>query len=170
MAKFLALAAIVVGFGLAGPAFAQGPAVLGTDAAACHPGSSGTAALVTVTGFKDRVGRLRIQNYTGIKGEYLESGKYLRRQEMPITASGDMHVCLTLPGPGRYVVVALQDRDENGKLSPFSDGIGFTNNPRLGLSKPAAEKTLFTAGPGVTNVTIVLNYLRGLSVRPIGQK
>ncbi|OYU16004.1 MAG: hypothetical protein CFE37_02910 [Alphaproteobacteria bacterium PA4] len=170
MAKFLALAAIVASFGLAGPAAAQNPAVLGTDAAACHPGSSGTAVLVTVTGFKDRVGRLRIQNYTGNKGEYLESGKYLRRQEMPITAGGDMHVCLTLPGPGRYVVVALQDRDENGKLSPFSDGIGFTNNPRLGLSKPAAEKTLFTAGPGVTNVTIVLNYLRGLSVRPIAQK
>lgn len=170
MAKLLGLAAIVAGFSLAAPAVAQGPQPLGSDAAACHHGNAGASVLVTVTGFKDRVGRLRIQNYTGIKGEYLESGKYLRRQELPITASGDMHVCLTLPGPGRYVVVALQDRDENGKLSPFSDGIGFTNNPRLGLSKPAAEKTLFTAGPGVNNVTIVLNYLRGLSVRPIAQK
>ncbi len=143
--------------------------MLGTDAAACRPGASGTAALVTVHGFKDRDGRLRIQDYTGEKGEYLESGKYLRRQEMPVTTAGDVTVCLTLPGPGRYVIVALHDRNEDGKLSIFGDGIGFSNNPRLGLSKPDAEKTLFTAERGVTPVRIVLNYLRGLSVRPIGK-
>jgi uncharacterized protein (DUF2141 family) len=141
--------------------------VLGTDAGACRPGIGGTAALVTVHGFKDRDGRLRIQDYTGEKGEYLESGKYLRRQEMKVTAAGDMTVCLTLPGPGRYVIVALHDRNEDGKLSVFSDGIGFSNNPRLGLAKPDAVKTLFTAEHGVSPVRIVLNYMHGLSVRPI---
>ncbi len=160
------LAAFTASTLFAAPALAQGPIVLGSDTAACVPGAGGHAALVTVRGFRDRAGRLRVQNYTGAKGEYLESGKYLRREEMPMTASGDMAVCLPLPGPGRYVVVALHDRDQDGKLSIFSDGIGFSQNPKLGLAKPAAEKTLFTAEAGVTRVTIVLNYLHGLSVRP----
>ncbi len=173
MANYFKAAATAVGLILmaatARPAAAQGPVVLGSDAAECRPGASGTAALVTVHGFKNRDGRLRIQNYTGTKGEYLESGKYLRRQEMPMTAAGDMVVCLVLPGPGRYVVVALHDTNSDGKLSVWQDGIGFSNNPRLGLSKPAAEKTLFTADAGVNNVRIVMNYLRGLSVSPLKQ-
>ncbi|WP_426167698.1 DUF2141 domain-containing protein [Sandarakinorhabdus sp. DWP1-3-1] len=151
----------------ASPAAAQGPVVLGGDAADCRPGAAGTSALVTVHGFKNRDGRLRIQNYTGTKGEYLESGKYLRRQEIAMTADGDMTVCLALPGPGRYVIVALHDTNSDGKLSVWSDGIGFSNNPKLGLAKPPADKTLFTATPGVNNVRIVMNYLRGLSVSPL---
>ncbi len=167
MANSYRAAAIAAGlFLMAAPLMAQGPAVLGSDAADCRSGASGSAALITVHGFRNRDGRLRVQDYTGTKGEYLESGKYLRRQEMPMTSSGDMTVCLALPGPGRYVIVALHDTDSDGKLSIWSDGIGFSNNPKLGLSKPAAEKTLFTAGTGVTDVRIVLNYLHGLSVRP----
>ncbi len=151
---------------LAAPALAQGPVVLG-DSAACRPGAGGTAALVTVHGFKDRDGQLRVQNYTGEKDEYLASGKYLRRHDLPMSAAGDMIVCLTLPGPGRYVIVALHDRDTNGKLSVWSDGIGFTNNPRLRLAKPSPDETLVSFGPGVTPVRIVMNYRRGLSVKPL---
>lgn len=150
----------------AAPALAQAP-VLGPEAAACRPGAGGTAALVTVHGFKDREGQLRIQNYTGRKGEYLESGKYLQRHDVPMAATGDMTVCLSLPGPGSYVIVALHDRDANGKLSVWSDGIGFTGNPRLALAKPAPERTVIPFGPGVTPVRIVMNYRRGLSVRPL---
>jgi uncharacterized protein (DUF2141 family) len=151
---------------LAAPALAQGPVVLG-DTAACRPGADGTAALVTVQGFKDRNGQLRIQNYTGAKDEFLASGKYLRRHDVPLSAAGDMTVCLTLPGPGRYVIVALHDRDSNGKLSVWSDGIGLSNNPRLRLAKPSPDETLFSFGPGVTPIRIVMNYRRGLSVKPL---
>jgi uncharacterized protein (DUF2141 family) len=147
------------------PAWAQ-PVVLG-DTAACRPGASGAAALVTVHGFKDRQGQLRVQNYTGLKGEFLESGKYLRRHDVPMTAAGDMTVCLTLPGPGNYVIVALHDRDTDGKLSVWSDGIGFTGNPHLRLAKPKPEETVLAFGPGVTPVRIVMNYRRGFSVRPL---
>ncbi len=156
---------------LAAPAAAQGPVVLGDDAAACNPGAPGhtgtTAALVTIHGFKNRAGQLRIQDYTGAKDEYLATGKFLRRHDIPMTAAGDMIVCLTLPGPGSYVIVALHDRDANGKLSVWSDGIGFTNNPRLRLAKPAADDTLVSFGPGVTPVRIVMNYRRGFSVKPL---
>ena len=162
---------------LAAPAVAQGPIVFG-DTAACRPGADGTAALITVHGFKDRNGQLRIQNYTGAKGEFLESGKFLRRHDvpMPVMTSvgganapiGDMTICLSLPGPGRYVIVALHDRDTNGKLSVWSDGIGLSNNPHLRLAKPTPEETLVSFGPGVTPVRIIMNYRRGFSVKPLG--
>lgn len=169
MANSRALASFLAGcFLLIAPAHAQGPTVHG-DTAACRPGASGTAALVTVHGFKDREGQLRIQNYTGIKGEFLESGKYLRRHDVPMDPAGDMTVCLQLPGPGSFVIVALHDRDTNGKLSVWSDGIGFTGNPRLRLAKPSPAETVIPFGPGVTPVRIVMNYRRGLSVRPLDQ-
>lgn len=151
----------------ASPAAAQ---ILGSDAAACAPGAAGPAVLVNVIGFKDRAGRLRVQNYPDEKEDYLGSGRYLRRQEMPVTAAGDMQVCLTLPAPGSYVMVALHDRNEDGKLSIWGDGIGFSNNPKIPLGKPALEKTRFSAGPGVTRLDVVLNYMQGLSPRPIRQK
>jgi len=163
---------------LPAPALAQGPVVFG-DTAACRPGADGTAALITVHGFKDRNGQLRIQNYTGAADEFLASGKFLRRHDVPMpimtsvgganTPIGDMTICLTLPGPGRYVIVALHDRDTNGKLSVWSDGIGFSANPRLRLAKPTPEETLVNFGPGVTPVRIVMNYRRGFSVKPLDQ-
>ncbi|GGI67145.1 hypothetical protein GCM10007973_00350 [Polymorphobacter multimanifer] len=157
---------------LAVPAEAQ---VLGTDAAACAPnttgaGASGPAVLVTVIGFKNRDGRLRVQFYPDEQEDYLGSGKYIRRQEVPVTASGNMQVCITVPRPGSYVMVALHDRNEDGKLNVWSDGIGFSNNPRIPLGKPPLEKTRFTAGPGITRIDVVLNYMQGLSPRPIRQK
>ncbi len=142
-------------------------APLGTDAPACAPGATGNAVLVTVVGFKDREGKLRVQYYPAEAEDYLGSGRYLRRQEIPVTASGDMQVCLTLPAPGSYVMVALQDRNEDGKLNVFSDGIGFSNNPKIPLGKPPLEKTRFAAGPGITRLRIVLNYLSGFSPKPI---
>jgi uncharacterized protein (DUF2141 family) len=141
--------------------------ILGSDASACLPGASGPAVLVTVVGFKDRDGRLRVQYYPAEKEDYLGSGRYIRRQEMSVTANGDMRVCLTLPAPGSYVMVALHDRNTDGKLNVWSDGIGFSNNPRIPLGKPALEKTRFRAGPGVSQLEVVLNYMQGLSPRPI---
>jgi uncharacterized protein (DUF2141 family) len=152
----------------AAPAQAQAP-VLGTDAAACQPGGSGHAALVRITGFKDREGRLRLQYYSDDPKTWLASGAYLRRQEMPMTAAGDMVICITVPTPGAYAFVVLHDRDEDGRLSIWTDGVGFSNNPKLVLAKPKLAPILHNVGPGVTPMTIVMNYRRGLSVRPLAQ-
>jgi uncharacterized protein (DUF2141 family) len=154
----------LIGLAAAHPAAAD---VLGSDPGACRPGAGGTAALVTVAGFKDREGRLRVQNYRGTPEEFLASGRYLHREQMPVTPTGDMALCLPLPGPGAYAIVALHDRDSNGKLSVWSDGVGFSRNPRLGLSKPRPQTTLMNFPSGVTQVRIVLNYRQGLSVRPL---
>lgn len=141
--------------------------VLGTDAQACLPGGTGHAALVRVTGFKDRQGRLRLQYYSNDPKTFLASGSYIRRQEVPMTAAGDMVLCITVPSPGPYAFVVLHDRDEDGRLSIWSDGVGFSNNPRLALAKPKVGPLLVEVGAGVTPMTVVMNYRRGLSVRPL---
>lgn len=158
-------AAALLGAALAGSADAEAP---DNAADACRPGATTAAALVTVQGFKDRRGKLRIQNYRGNPEEFLASGRYLHREEASVSPDGEMTLCLPLPGPGNYAIVALHDRDSNGKLSVWSDGVGFSRNPRLALSKPALDATMMNFGAGVTTVRIVLNYRRGLSVRPLG--
>ena len=132
---------------------------------ACVAGAHGTAALVTVHGFRDRTGNLRIAIYRANEEEYLESGRYVQRLDTPMTEEGDMTVCAPVPEAGRYAVFALHDRNENGKLDPFRDGVGMSQNPKFGLSKPKLEKVEIDLD-GVTPITIQLNYLQGLSVRP----
>jgi hypothetical protein len=73
MANCRVAARVATGFlGLAAalPAAAD---VLCGDRGACRAGADGTAALLIITGFKDRVGRLRVQNYRATPEEFLAS-------------------------------------------------------------------------------------------------
>ena len=126
-----------------------------------------TAARVHVTGFKDRVGNLRVQVYGADPEEFLESGKKIVRVEGEVSPSGDMNVCVPLPGPGTYALVVLHDRDSNGRLSVWNDGVGFSRNPRLGLSMPDHSKVKVSVPNGTTDIQVTLNYRQGLSVRPL---
>jgi len=142
--------------------------ILGPEAAACRPGAEGPAALVRIYGFKDRGGTLRVQVYGNNPEEFLEKGKKLKRVELPVTSSGDMNVCVELPRYGQYAIAVRHDRDNNRK-SGWSDGGGFSGNPRLSLTnlKPDFEDVSFTARPGVTVVDVVMNYRSGLSIKPV---
>ena len=64
----------------------------------------------------------------------------------------------------------LHDRDSNHKFGWRVDGLGFAGNPKLGWSKPKADNASATARNGPTPVTIVLNYQRGLAMRPLKKK
>jgi uncharacterized protein (DUF2141 family) len=134
--------------------------------AACAPGAPGPAALVTVEGFKDRAGQLRIAIYPANEADFLAPARYVQRLDTPLTAGGSMTVCAPVPAPGDYVVVALHDRDRNGKLGPFRDGAGFSRNPKLGLAKPKIE-TVRVRLDAVTPLSITLNYLQGLRPAPV---
>lgn len=137
--------------------------------AACAPGAGQAAALVTVHGFKDREGNLRIAIYRAREDELLASGLYVQRLDTPVTPSGEMTVCAPVPAAGDYVVAALHDRDANGKFGAFRDGVGFSRNPRLGLAKPKVEVAQVRLD-GVTPLRIELNYLQGLKVAPVRSK
>ena len=131
----------------------------------CRSGSGGTHALVRVIGFRQNSGRVRVQSYRG--NTWLERGEWLHRVEVPVSGR-NMTVCLPLPGPGVYGIGVRHDMNNNGETDR-RDGGGYSGNPDLSLTnlRPSFSQVSFRAGRGVTNVTIVLNYLQGLSVEPI---
>jgi uncharacterized protein (DUF2141 family) len=153
---------------LAKPAAAQQPEILGSDAAACAAGAPGPAYKVTVTGFKDREGQLRIEIYNAVDSEFLvsstkliEQGKLFRRIDVPMRPEGDMTLCIAAPRPGTYAVVILHDRNRNGKFDLARDGVGFTRNPRSRFSKPKAAAVADSIGDEVKSHKVILNYFQG---------
>ena len=142
---------------------------LGKAEAACRPNETGPAVLVLVTGLKDREGRIKAELYPANDADFLAddnvlimAGKAFRRVEMPVPPSGPVQLCLRIPAPGAYALTVLHDRDANRKFGLATDGVGFSGNPKLGLSKPRAASARFVAGGGLTPVTVRMNYRRGL--------
>ena len=142
---------------------------LGKAEAACRVNETGPAVLVLVTGLKDREGRIKAELYPANDDDFLAddnllimAGKAFRRVETPVPPSGPVQLCLRVPGPGAYALSVLHDRDANRKFGLSTDGVGFSGNPKLGLSKPRAASTRFVAGAGLTPVTLRMNYRRGL--------
>jgi len=145
------------------PAAVQGP-----HAASCAPGAKSPALLLTVTGFKDQVGQVRVKAFRASEDDFLKSRKDLVRFDVPVPAKGDLTVCLPLPGGhDTDAVTVLHDRDMDGKTDLWSDGFGVSNNPKLRLAKPSVGEVAFKAPASVGVMKIVLNYVSGLSVKPI---
>lgn len=169
-------ARLVLAAAAASAAAAQAP-ILGPDAAACRPGSGETALLVVVDGFKHRNGLVRAEVYPATEEDFLKldhrlkaEGKFFRRVEVAPPPSGPAKICVRLPGPGDYAVLAAHTTNvatHRRKFNFREDGVGFANNPRLGTSRPRVERVTVTAGRGVTEEVVILNYLRGLAMRPI---
>ena len=164
---FLSAAAVAAALTL--PA-APAAAALGPDAAACSAGANRPAMLVSVNGFKNRAGRLRVQVYGSNPSEFLAKGKKLRRIDLPVSGTGPMNVCVAVPRPGTYAVAVRHDADGNNK-SGWNDGGGFSNNPRISLMdlKPSLKETAISVPNGVKPVRVVLNYRRGLAIGPVGR-
>lgn len=142
---------------------------LGKAEGQCRPNESGPAVMITVVGLKDRKGNLRAELYPDNDQDFLEddnilinAGKTFRRVEMPVPAAGAVMLCIRTPGPGSYTISLLHDRDMNRKFGLSSDGVGFPGNPKLGLSKPKASAVRLVTTAGITDISIRLNYRRGL--------
>ena len=140
------------------------------DMSQCRAGAGGSAALVQVVGFRDSNGRVRVQSYRG-DDSWLERGQWLHRVDIPARPRNrNMTVCLPLPGPGTYGIAVRHDSNGNNR-SDRRDGGGFSNNPDISFPfnlEPDVDEVRFRAGSGVTRVRIVLNYMQGTSIEPIG--
>ena len=161
-AALASLALSGAAFAFAAPASAQ----LGPDAAACRSG--GQAVLVTVDGFRQRTGNVRVAIYGSDPSRFLARGQTLRKINVPVTGAGPMRICVALPGPGRYAVAVRHDVNGNNH-SDWSDGGGFSRNPRISLTnlRPNYNNVAINVGRGVTPVNVVLNYRFGLAIRPV---
>ncbi len=166
------LAGLVLSETAAAPV-ASGPS-LGKAEGQCRANEAGPAFMVTVAGLKDRQGQLKLEVYPSTDADFLaddnvliNQGKTFRRVEQALPAIGNPVLCIRVPGAGPYSVSLLHDRDMNRKFGWTVDGIGFSGNPRLGWSKPRAAAARANAGPGLTSITIVMNYRRGLGVAPL---
>lgn len=164
----LALAAIA----LATPVHAAD--ILGPDAAACRPGSGKDAVLVTVDGFKNREGTLRLEMWPGTDADFMRDhhqlvaeGKPYHRVTVPMPASGPARVCVPLPGAGTYALGAFHSPSGQRKFNFRDDGATFTRNPKVGLSKPKATDVSMRFSAGLSEATVTMNYLRGLGFKPI---
>jgi uncharacterized protein (DUF2141 family) len=150
---------------------------LGGAEGACRPDEHGPALRVALIGLKDRSGVVRVELYPANDRDFLAddtvliaAGKTFRRVDAPTPASGPAELCIRAPAPGAYAVAVLHDRDGDGRFNPLHDGVGFPNNPRLGLAKPKAAQVSLKIGPAVTRANVVLNYWNGLSIGPAGSK
>lgn len=147
---------------------------LGKAEGRCRANESGPAFLVNVKGLKDRSGKLKLEVYPANDKDFLAddnilvaAGKTFRRVEVDVPNSGTPVLCVRVPAAGRYGVTVLHDRDSNRKFGWRVDGIGFASNPKLGLSKPKVAKAGASAGTTPTRIDIVMNYQRGLGMRPL---
>jgi uncharacterized protein (DUF2141 family) len=123
---------------------------------------------VRVTGLKSGAGKVRVQAYGPGGATFLDKGKWVRRVDMPLNGRRSVEVCVPLPRPGQYAFVVRHDSNANRK-SDWNDGGGFSRNPKLSLmGKPSFAQTAVSVPGGPATTNVVMNYRKGLSVRPIG--
>ena len=90
--RFAAFAlTFAAGVAAAAPAQAQYNQHLRHDAAKCR--GDGPAIRISVTGVKSSQGTLRVQLYRATRADWLETGRWLNRIELPARA-GTMSVCM----------------------------------------------------------------------------
>lgn len=159
-----ALVAVGLTLATAAPVQAQAQAqyrqTFSHDVAKCSSGA-GPSVLVTISGVESSSGSIRVQSYRGIKADWLESGRWLGRIEMPAKA-GTMKVCVPVPSAGTYGIAVRHDANANGKTDLRTDGAAMSGNPSLNifnLGKPSYTKTAFNAGSGVTSISINMRYM-----------
>jgi uncharacterized protein (DUF2141 family) len=127
----------------------------------CDAGEGGAALYVNVENIRSIEGNIRVQAYGEKPEDFLEKGAWVVRVDIPVETEEAQSVCVQLPAPGTYSFVAMHDRNANGKADFFSEGFGFTNNPKLGLGPPDAEDVMFAVPAGVTKTTVTLKYILG---------
>lgn len=147
---------------VAAQGYAYGRAV-NNDLGECAAGK-GPAVRITVTGLKSSAGYLFVRAYPATKADWLVSKRYIIRVDAKPQA-GSMTVCVPLPGTGDFAIAVQHDINGNRKTDVSTDGAGMSNNPGikkvLGLipQAPPLDKVRFTAGPGVTRMTVSMQYL-----------
>jgi len=133
--------------------------IISNNMRSCAPGA-GPSIRVTINGVKSSSGTIRAQVYNGTSADWLESGRWLNRIELP-ARRGRMTVCLPVPASGNYAVAIRHDVNGNGETDIRTDGGGMSNNPSINifnLGKPGVNQTRFSVGGGVRSIAVTMKY------------
>lgn len=133
--------------------------IIANNMRSCAPGS-GPAIRVTIKGIKQASGTVRAQVYNGTSSDWLESGRWLNRVELP-ARRGRMTMCLPVPKSGNYAVAVRHDVNGNGETDIRTDGGAMSNDPSINifnLGKPGIDKTRLRVGDGVESIAITMKY------------
>ena len=144
---------------LAAPVHAQFRQEIQNNPAQCQ--GSGPAVRVTVNEIKSSRGNIRVQLYRGIASDWLESGRWIYRMEVP-ARQGSMTFCMPVPQAGTYGIAVRHDVNGNGSTDIMSDGGAMSNNPSINifnLGKPSYRKTRFDVGNEVVPMSIRMRYM-----------
>jgi len=149
---------------LAAAATSAPAAVMGSDAGACLTGKP--SMLVHVSGIKQPGGTVKVALYAA-QG-YLAKGGKLGKVVVPVRSRAPMDICIAVPRPGEYAVAVHHDINGNGDKDA-SDGGGYSGNPRLSIThlRPSFGRTAVQVGRAPRQVTVLLQYRRGLSIGPV---
>jgi uncharacterized protein (DUF2141 family) len=152
-------AALGLALAMTAPAQAQYRNTLRHDASLCS--GSGPAVWINVTDISASQGTLRIQLYRGTREDWLETGRWLNRIELP-ARRGSMTVCMPVPAAGDYAIAIRHDVNGNGSTDLSTDGGGMSNNPSinvLNLGRPNINRTRFSIAREVLPMSIRMRYL-----------
>ena len=133
--------------------------IISNNMRSCAPGA-GPSVRVTINGVKNSNGTVRAQVYNGTGADWLESGRWLNRIELP-ARRGRMTVCLPVPASGNYAIAVRHDVNGNGSTDIRTDGGAMSNDPSINifnLGKPGIDKTRFSVGRGVSSIAITMKY------------
>ena len=122
---------------------------------------NGPAVWVNLNEVSRSSGTIRVQLYRGTRADWLESGRWLHRIEVPARA-GNMQVCMPVPAAGTYAIAVRHDVNGNGSTDLRTDGGGMSNNPSINifnLGKPGVDKTRFSIGREVKRMSIRMRYM-----------
>ncbi len=152
-------AAAAIAMGLSAPAGAQMRNEINHSVTPCQ--GNGPAVWIHVTGVQGSSGTMRIQLYPGTSADWLETGRWINRIEVP-ARNGAMQICMPVPRPGNYAIAIRHDKNNNGRTDITSDGGGMSNNPSINifnLGKPGIDKTRFSIGREVLPMSIRMRYM-----------
>ena len=135
--------------------------VISNNLSKCSAGN-GPAVRLRITGLKNSSGNLFVRTYKATSGDWLKSKRYLSRLDAR-PSKGAMTVCIPVPSAGRYAIAVQHDINGNRQLDFSTDGAGMSNNPGIGSflgipRPPSVGKAAFSAGSGVTNLSIRVRY------------
>lgn len=153
------LAGLVAIAAIPAPAAAQYQNEIRHSVAPCQ--GSGPAVWINVTDVASSQGTLRVQLYRGTSADWLESGRWLNRIELP-ARQGAMQVCMPVPAAGDYAIAIRHDQNGNGRTDIRSDGGGMSNNPSINifnLGRPGIDRTRFSIGREVKSMAIRMRYM-----------